>query len=223
MTPGLFSEPYYWWEAGAVWHGLIEYSFLTGDSQYNALVSEALQWQLGDFDAFMPPNQTKTLGNEDQSVWGLAAMTAAEVGFPKPKDAEWATYAANVFNIQAQRFAAEESANGTCGGGLRWQIFSFNNGYSFKDASSNGNFFLLAARLAKFTQNETYSQWAEKSFNWAQDVGLVTEDYSVFQGADALKNCSDVNRLQFTNSFGVYTEGAALMYNLVCLSLFVHF
>lgn len=167
----------------------------------------------------MPINQTRTLGNEDQSTWGLAAMTAADVGFSKPNNTEWVTYAANVFDSQVQRYTPEETGNSTCGGGLRWQIFPFNAGYEWKDASTNGNFFLLAARLAKYTQNETYSKWAEKSFNWAQDVGFVTENYTVYQGASVLQNCSDISRLQFTHTHAIYTEGAALMYNLVSAKL----
>jgi len=214
-VPGLFSEPYYWWEAGTVFNGLIEYSHLTGDTQYNALISQALQHQLGDYNAFMPPNQTKTLGNDDQSSWGLAAMNAAEVGFPKPNGTEWVDIAANVFNTQAVRYDIEEKA-GTCGGGLRWQIFTFNAGYSYKNAASNGNFFLLAARLAKFTGNATYSQYADKVYKWSKAAKLVTDDYRVYDGTDANTNCSSTQKLLWTATHGAYTEGAALMYNIVC-------
>jgi mannan endo-1,6-alpha-mannosidase len=192
---------------------LVDYSFLTGDSQYDAIVSEALQFQVGDYNAYMPQNQTKTAGNDDQSVWALAAMTAAEVGFPKPKSGEWVDYAVNVWDIQAERLDYEEK-NGTCGGGLRWQIYPFNNGYTYKNTASNGNFFLLSARLAKFTGNSTYALWADKSYKWANDIGLVS-NYRVFDGADALKNCSSPNRIRWSSDHGVYTEGAAVMYNMV--------
>ncbi|KAH7371593.1 glycoside hydrolase [Pyrenochaeta sp. MPI-SDFR-AT-0127] len=212
LTPGLFSKDYFWWESGAVFHGLVEYSHLTGDSQYDALVSEALQWQIGEYDAYMPVNQTKSLGNEDQSTWGLAAMTAAEVGFSKPKKGEWVDYAANVFDTQVVRLQLEEKNNTCKGGGLRWQIFTFNDGYEYKDAGSNGNFFLLAARLAKFTGNQTYTQWAEKSYTWAKDNGIVS-DFSVYAGARATKEC-EISKLQWSGYHAVYTEGAALLYNL---------
>lgn len=216
--PGLFSDDYYWWEAGAVFHGLIEYSHLTGDSQYDKLVSEALQWQTGEWDAFMPVNQTKYLGNEDQSTWGLAAMTAAEVGLPKPKKGEWVYYATNVFDTQVQRLVLEEQ-NGTCnGGGLRFQIFTFNDGYEYKNAGSNGNFFLLAARLAKFTGNQTYTQWAERSYTWAKDNGLISNTFDVYDGAAATKKCG-INQVRWSANHGVYTEGAALMYNIVSLRI----
>jgi mannan endo-1,6-alpha-mannosidase len=167
----------------------------------------------------MPPNQTTTLGNEDQACWGLAAMTAAEVGFPKPKGAEWADYAANVWNTQQLRLDYEENKkNGTCGGGLRWQIFSFNKGFEYKNAWSNGNFFLLSARLAKFTGNATYAEYADKVFKWSKDIGLVGKDYEVYDGTTAKENCSTIQKLQWSATNGIFTEGAALMYNMVSIT-----
>lgn len=166
----------------------------------------------------MPANQTKTLGNDDQSCWGLAAMTAAEVGLVKPKDAEWVDYATNVWHTQSERFKAE-AENNTCGGGLRWQIYTFSNGYNYKNTWSNGNFFLLSARLAKFTGNATYSQWADKTFKWSQDVGLVDQNFRVFDGTDALKDCKEISKIQWSATLGLYTEGAALMYNMVSHTL----
>jgi mannan endo-1,6-alpha-mannosidase len=186
---------------------------LTGDTQYDALVSQALQFQVGDYNAYMPPNQTKTLGNDDQSCWGLAAMTAAEVGFSKPNSSEWVDYAVGVWNTQAARLDTEEKA-GTCGGGLRWQIFTFNKGYDYKNSFANGNFFLLSARLAKFTGNATYSQYADKVFKWSRDIKLVDENYAVYDGTRATTKCSPVSQILWTNNHGIYTEGAALMYNM---------
>jgi mannan endo-1,6-alpha-mannosidase len=207
-VPGNLPRPYYWWEAGIVLNSLISYSHLTGDTQYDSMVSEGLQWQLGVNYAFMPDNQTKVLGNDDQSYWALAALTAAEVGFPKPANGSWEDYAKNVFDLQVLRWDEK-----TCGGGLKWQIFTFNNGYNYKNMASNGNFFLLAARLAKFTGNATYAEWAEKSYTWARDIGLITEDYHVFDGTDDQQNCSDVNQIQWTYTNGIMVEGAALLYN----------
>lgn len=58
---GIFPSPYYWWEAGAVWGAMIDYWYLTGDDQYNDVVSEALLFQVGPNADYMPPNQTRTL------------------------------------------------------------------------------------------------------------------------------------------------------------------
>lgn len=214
----MLPDPYYWWEAGTVFNALIEYSKLTGDSQYDSLISEGILHQIGEQKNFMPTNATTQLGNEDQSTWALAAMTAAEMEFPKPKDAEWVDYAVEVFNNQVERQEIEaENATVCGGGGLRWQIFPFNNGYSYKDAKSNGNFFLLASRLAKFTGNQTYSDWAEKSYNWAKEIGLINEEYQVYDGTSMTSNCTQMDQLLWTYPNGIYTEGAATMANLVSI------
>jgi mannan endo-1,6-alpha-mannosidase len=215
-VPGLFDgdNDIYFWESGTIWNAMLGYSYLTGDTKYDGTISEALQFQLGDYDAFMPANQTKNLGNDDQSCWALAAMTAAEVGLAKPKNADWVDYAKNVWQIQSERITLEENKN-ACEGGLRWQIFTFNNGYNYYNSLSNGNFFLLSARLAKYTGNATYAQWADKTFKWSQTVGLVNKDFRVFDGADGTKNCSLISKVQWTANHGLYTEGAALMYNIV--------
>jgi mannan endo-1,6-alpha-mannosidase len=208
--PGLFQDPYFWWEAGTVWNGLVEYSHLTKDAQFNDLVAEALEFQVGSERNYMPANQTKTLGNEDQSVWALAALAAAEVGFPKPKQGQWVDLAQSVFDNQVLRWDEE-----TCGGGLRWQIFTFNKGYDYKNSFTAANFFLLSSRLARLTGNSTYRDWAGKAFKWSQDVGFIDNSFHVFDGADTNTDCKKINHLQWSYPHSVYTEGAAIMYNLV--------
>ena len=86
--PGLFGRPYFFWASGAVWNALVEYSYLTADTQYDAIVSSALQFQVGEGRNFMPANQTIGIGNDDQSTWALAALTAAELDFKKPEEGE---------------------------------------------------------------------------------------------------------------------------------------
>lgn len=179
-------------------------------------------WQIGDslYDAFMPANQTASLGNDDQSSWGLAAMAAAEVNFTtsqleKISDAKlsWADLAVNVFDTQVQRWNTK-----TCGGGFNWQIYQFNKGFSYKATAVEANFFLLSARLAKFTGNSTYSDWAAKTFEWTKQIGYITDDYKVFDGADEKAgkgNCSDINKIQWSSNLGLFLEGSAIMYNLV--------
>lgn len=210
LIPGLFPDPYYWWESGLAFNVLIDYSGLTNDTEYNSRISEALQHQLGDFDAFMPPNQTKNLGNDDQSTWGLASLSAYEVGLSAPASGSWLQFAKNVFDIQTARWDTT-----SCDGGLKWQIFTFNNGYNYKNAISSGQLFLLAARLADHTGNATYIEWANKVYNWTTEVGLVSENYQVFDGTDDTTNCSSINRIQWSNNHAMYTEATALMYKLV--------
>ncbi|KAI4852378.1 mannan endo-1,6-alpha-mannosidase [Aureobasidium sp. EXF-8845] len=210
-VPGLLPEPYFWWEAGAMFGAMIDYWHYTGDGTYNDLVTDAMLFQAGENADYMPVNQSRSLGNDDQGFWGLAAMSAAEVHYPNPPDAEpqWLALAQAVFNTQA---AVWDKA--TCGGGLKWQKFTFNNGYNYKNTISNGLFFNLAARLAAYTQNETYLHWANTAWDWTATVGLMTKDYMFFDGTDDRMNCSDLNHIQWSYNAGVYLLRAATMWNI---------
>ncbi|KAM0715105.1 hypothetical protein Q7P37_009570 [Cladosporium fusiforme] len=214
---GIFGEPYYWWESGLAWDSLIHYWHQTGDDSYNELIGEALRWQLGSGNDYEPANQTKSLGNDDQATWALAAMSAAEYGFPSDAldglDLTWAGIAETVFNRQALRWDEE-----TCNGGLRWQIFPFNAGYDYKNTLTNGNFYQLAGRLARYTGNTTYADWGQEIIQWSFDTGLIgdinsTEPAAVYDGTDSSMNCSDLNHIQWTANIGTYLAGGAHMYN----------
>lgn len=189
---------------------LIDYWYYTGDTTYNDVVTQGMLFQVGPNSDYMTPNQTKTTGNDDQGFWGLAAMTAAETNFQNPpsKQPQWLALAQAVFNTQANRWDIT-----TCGGGLRWQVFTFNNGYNYKNSISNGAFFNLAARLAKYTGNDTYAQWAEKAYDWTASVSLIDSNFYVYDGSDDLINCTQIDRIQWTYNAGTYLLGAANMYN----------
>lgn len=211
-NPGNLPDPYYWWEAGAMFNTLIDYWFYTGDDTWNDITTQGLLWQAGENKAFMPANQSKTEGNDDQVFWAFAAMTAAERNFPNPPEGQpqWLEMAQAVFNTQAPRWDTS-----SCGGGLRWQIFTWNNGYNYKNTISTGGFFNLASRLAKYTNNQTYHDWAEKAWDWTAEVGFMTPEYRFLDGASDLTECKPINQIEWTYNAGVYLLGAANMYNLV--------
>lgn len=166
--------------------------------------------QAGEEYNFMPVNQSKTLGNDDQAFWGMAAMTAAETGFPDPPDGKpgWLALAKTVFNTQQPRW------DPSCGGGLRWQIFPFNTGYNYKNSISNGCYFNLAARLALYSGNTTYADEAVKTWDWMWNVNLIKHDtYHIVDGAHNTDNCTQMDANTWTYNSGVFLLGAAAMYN----------
>lgn len=196
----------------------MNYWYYTGDTTYNPVIQQALLHQAGDEWDFMPENQTKTEGNDDQGFWGMAAMTAAETKFPDPPDGQpgWLALAQGVFNTQVVRWDQQN-----CNGGLRWQIFTFNNGYNYKNSISNGCFFNVAARLALYTGNTTYADWAVKTWDWMYNVGLMSPDYHIYDGTQIADNCTSKDHNTWTYNSGIYMLGAAAMYNYVSY-LYIH-
>ena len=210
--PGNLPAPYYWWEAGAMFGAMIDYWYFTGDDKWNNVTMQAMLHQVGPDNDFMPPNQTKTEGNDDQSFWAMAAMSAAENKFPDPPEGQpqWLALVQAVFNLQVARWDTS-----TCGGGLRWQIYNFNNGYNYKNSISNGCFFNIASRLAVYTGNQTYADWANKIWDWTSSIGLFDQNYNFFDGSDDTLNCTQMDHIQWTYNAGTFLYRAANMYNFV--------
>ncbi|KFY53720.1 hypothetical protein V497_08286 [Pseudogymnoascus sp. VKM F-4516 (FW-969)] len=208
-TPGYLPDPYYWWEAGAMFGAMIDYWYYTNDTTYNDIVEQALVHQAGDDRNYMPINASKSMGNDDQGFWGMTAMMAAERNFQNPpKDQpQWLALAQAVFSLQSGRWDDE-----TCGGGLKWQVFVFNKGYDYKNSISNGAMFNIASRLAVYTGNATYAKWAEKTWDWVESVGLINEKGDVFDGSSDLLNCTELDHTQWSYNAGIWLHGAANMY-----------
>ncbi|KAK0265955.1 i-AAA protease yme1 [Friedmanniomyces endolithicus] len=156
---GTLPAPLYWWEAGAVWGGMIDYWAYTNDTSYVHTVQQALLAQVGPKDDYMMPAYYPSLGNDDQTFWAIAALSAAEYGFPAP------------------------------------------------------SFFQIAARLAHYTGNETYVTWAEKTWDWMSAVGLIDQNYNVYDGTDDTLNCSKLDHTMWSYNPSMLLYGTAMLYN----------
>lgn len=208
---GTFPAPSYWWEGGAVWGGMIDYWAYTNDESYVPTIQQALLAQVGPDNNYMPPAYYASLGNDDQAFWAIAALSAMEYGFPVPEgnsSSLWFDLAEAVFNTQWPRWDTT-----SCNGGLRWQIFSYNAGYNYKNSISNGAFFQIAARLAHYTGNQTYVDWAERAWNWMRGVDLIDGQYNVFDGTDDTINCSRVDHTAWSYNPSMLLYGTAMLYN----------
>ena len=206
---------YCWWEAGAMWGILINYWQYTNDSTYNAVVSQALQFQTGPDNNYNPPNQSKSMGVDDQVFWAFSALDAVESNFAEAGNGapSWLALAQAVFNFQSSLWDTS-----TCGGGFRWQVYSFNAGWDLKNSISNGGNFQLAARLAYVTGNQSYADWAVQVWDWMAQSPLLQYDHSqgllyIWDNTDTTNNCTTVAHYLWTYNYGTMLSGAAYMYN----------
>lgn len=154
----------------------------------------------------------KAKGNDDQVFWGLAAMTAAELAYPDVDGQySWLSLAQGVFNTQIRRWDAD-----TCNGGLRWQIWVYEAGYTMKNSVSNGGLFQLSARLARYTNNQTYYDWANKVWNWVESSPLLSNStWNVADSTTVDDNCVSQGNEQWSYNYGMFLGGAAYMYDHV--------
>lgn len=81
----------------------------------------------------------------------------------------------------------------------------------------NGGFFQLAARLARYTGNQTYVDWTEKTWNWISQSSLYDPNTSVgtkiYDGAGIDGGCSNPNKAQYSYNYGILIGGLAYIYN----------
>ncbi|KAK4142909.1 glycoside hydrolase [Dichotomopilus funicola] len=216
QTPGILpgpppGGPYYWWQAGAMWGTYVDYWFYTGDDTYNKEATRSMLFQAEPpVNAYMPVNWTASLGNDDQGFWGMAALLAAEVNFPNPPadQPQWLALAQAVFNTQVARWETQD-----CGGGLRWQVEHTNNGYDYKNTIANAVFMNIASRLARYTGNATYGEWATRTWDWLHALKYIDENYNVIDGGHIPYNCTDLNPVQFSANAAMLVHAAAVMYN----------
>lgn len=88
------------------------------------------------------------------------------------------------------------------------------NRANIKSGIANGCFFNIGARLARYTKNETYAKWADKTWDWMEDIGYISsKNDAVYDGAHVETNCTDINKAEFSYNNAVFTLGAAYMYN----------
>jgi mannan endo-1,6-alpha-mannosidase len=217
-VPGILPGPppdgdYYWWQGGAMWGAMLDYRHHTGDNSYDDMISEALLFQTGPDRNYMPLNWSASMGNDDQAFWAMSAMLAAEVGFTDPPEdqAQWLALAQAVFNSQTDEERRVPPGD-RCEWGLRWQVYSSNQGYNYINTIANGCYFNIGARLARYTGNDTYMEYATRTYELLERLGYVNEQFDVYDGAH-LPDCLDTNKAQFSYNAALLLQGSAFLYN----------
>ncbi|KAK7752856.1 hypothetical protein SLS62_005198 [Diatrype stigma] len=222
---GQFNQPeaWFWWLSGSGWTGLIDYTVYTNDTTYQADILTALSKNVGPNFDFIPPEQASSEANDDQMYWVYAALTALEYDFEalpcEPSEGgaagdctnSWLAIGTNAWEGYVDRW---NKASDTCGGGLKWQWNTAASGYYYKNAVTNGGFFQISARLARYTGNQTYADWATRIWDWSTRVGLVSDDFHVYDGTsdNGDDNCTAVSHDEWSYNLASYLNGAANMF-----------
>ncbi|RAL01325.1 glycoside hydrolase family 76 protein [Aspergillus ibericus CBS 121593] len=199
---------------------LIPFWNLTGNDTYNDLITKRM-YSKADLELGTSWEESNNDTNMNHAAWALAAVTAAEMGFPaESSNVSWLTYAEQAEGTLLSTF----DFSTICGGGLEAENddLSLNN-RSVKDAVSNGEFFQLASRLAYLTSGDDqsgYASDAEKVWEWSVDSEMVLESNWTINflviNTTASGNCTGYygNRIEYTYPYGLYLSGAAYMYNV---------
>jgi mannan endo-1,6-alpha-mannosidase len=198
-----------------MWGALLDYRFHTGDTAHDDTVMQAMTWQAAPTKDFMDVNWTLSLGNDDQAFWAFAALIAAETGFTNPPNnsgIDWVALAQAVFNEQTS--PSRRVYGGNCDGGLRWQSFRI-NGWDYINTIASACYLNVAARLARYSNNDTYVDVANSTWNFLTRLKYIDDAGNVYDGAHTGADCTDINPVQFSYNPAILIQGCAFLYNHV--------
>jgi len=84
-------------------------------------------------------------------------------------------------------------------------ILTLFDSYDYKNVAANGGFFLLASRLHRYTGNTTYSDWAEKAWDWFSDSVLYDNaTYAISDGTSIEQACTQADHTQWSYNYGFF-------------------
>lgn len=129
------------------------------------------------------------------------------------------SYGALANNTYNQVFAQYDP---TCQGGLWWSRDRSNpQSASYKSTITQCQEMLLGARLAILTGNNQYISQGQQLYNWMKTVGIVTSDFTVYDGLDTKSNTCSINGAIFSYQTGFLTGALAWMYQATKTASFI--
>jgi len=187
-----------WWNAANAITALIDYSRITGSKEYLDVVDNTFEI-CKEFEVQMPdPEDNWVCRNyindyyDDEGWWVLAWIEAYEL----TKDDKYLNMARITFADMTTGW------DEVCGGGIYWKKPKIG-----KSAVQNELFMLSAIRLHQRGGGETggrsYLEWAEDTWSWFMNSGMIDDKYLIENGLN--KQC-EVR----TGSYYTYNQGMIL-------------
>lgn len=187
-----------WWNAANAITAIIDYSRITGTKDYLGVIDNTFE-KCKEFEVQMPdPKDNWICRNyindyyDDEGWWILAWIEAYDL----TNDDKY---------LKMARITFADMATGWddfCGGGVYWKKPNIG-----KSAVQNELFMLAALRLHQrgggSTQGKDYLEWAEDTWKWFLNSGMLNDQYLVENG---LSNQCEVN----SGSYHTYNQGMIL-------------
>ena len=195
-----------WWNAANAITAIIDYSRITGSKEYLKIIDNTFEI-CKEFEVQMPdPGENWICRNyindyyDDEGWWVLAWIEAYEL----TKEDKY---------LEMARITFADMATGwddVCGGGIYWKKPDIG-----KSAVQNELFMLAALRLHQRVGGETlgksYLEWAEATWEWFLNSGMLNENYLVENGLD--KQCKVSVGRHYTYNQGMILSALAELYS----------
>ncbi|NJR51296.1 MAG: glycoside hydrolase family 76 protein [Leptolyngbyaceae cyanobacterium CSU_1_3] len=183
-----------WWNSANALETTIDYSAITQTITYRTNV----------FNTFEKNKHTNFLNPwfyDDQGWWALTWIKAYDL----TGDTRYLEMAKTIFEDLKQGW------DSTCGGGVWWH-----KRREYKNAITNELFLAIAAKLHLRTPNSTgedsYLNWAKRSWEWFKNTGMINANNMVNDGLD--QACQNNGKTTWTYNQGVILGGLVDMYQI---------
>jgi predicted alpha-1,6-mannanase (GH76 family) len=186
-----------WWNSANAITVLVDYSRVSGSTQYNAILANTFATAQKTNPGFINKYY------DDEGWWALAWIDAYDLTHDK-------TYLSMAESIFADMAASWDD---TCGGGIWWS-----KDKDYKNAIANELFFSAAAHLVNRTSGSTrrhYLDWSNREWKWFQASGminakgLVNDGLNNGRGRSSGPVCTNNGRTTWTYNQGVVLGGLA--------------
>lgn len=157
--------------------------------------------------------------NDDILWWALGPATGAEMfgaSTSMPGGVSYGALANTTFTQVAGQI------DPTCQGGLWWSRDRASpTSKSYKSTITQCQQMMLGAKLAILTGNKKYNDLGQQLYSWMKTVGIVTSDFTVYDGLDTKSNTCTINGAVFSYQTGFLTGALAWMYQSTKTSSFI--
>lgn len=182
-----------WWNAANALETTIDYSIITNTQTYTSNIFHT-------YHKHKHKNFLNPWFHDDDGWWALTWIKAYDLtGEPRYLDA-----AKTIFNDMKRGW------DSTCGGGIWWK----KKEKTYKNTITNEQFLSVAARLHLRTPGDggpdSYLDWAQRSWNWLKNSGLINQNNLVNDGLNSA--CQNNGQTTWTYNQGVILGGLVDLY-----------
>ena len=206
VETGLY-ETTSWWNAANALTAIIDYSRITGSNDYLDVIDNSFEI-CKEFEVEMPdPTNNWICKNfindyyDDEGWWILAWIKAYEL----TNNEKYLKMARTTFSDMALGW------DNICEGGIYWKKPNIG-----KSAVQNELFLLAAIRLHQKGEGQvlgkSYMDWAEITYRWFINSGMINEKYLIENGLDS--NCQLNIGIYYTYNLGIILSGLAELYKV---------
>lgn len=177
-----------WWNSANAMEVTIDYSRITGSQTYRHAIAQT-------FEKYQSEKFLSPWFHDDDGWWALAWIKAYDL----TGETRYLEMAKTIFADMKQGW---EPA--VCGGGVWWL-----KNRTYKNAITNELFLTVAVRLHQRTPNDqgedSYLIWAQRTWNWFQQSGMINANHLVNDGLN--DNCQNNGQTTWTYNQGVILGG----------------